>query len=202
MPQLQNLLENIADGLSQNGFAVVDGFLNREECEAIRRHHWLAGPIEELQRAGIGKENRQVIEDVRGDFIRWIDPEQTDPSITVYLNRLIELRHYLNENLFLSLKDQEVHIARYPAGAFYKRHLDQFRRDGHRRISVICYLNDGWQVEHGGQLRMYTDSGEEDILPIEGRLACFRSDLIEHEVLPATRERVSITGWLLDELRH
>ena len=202
MTQLQKHLENIADGLSQNGYAVVDSFLNQEECEAIRSHRWLAGPIAELQRAGIGKDNRQVNESVRGDFIRWIDPNDADPPLAVYLNRLIQLRQFLNENLFLSLKDQEIHVARYPAGAFYKRHLDQFRRDGHRRISVICYLNPEWMPDHGGQLRMYTDQGEQDVLPTEGRLACFRSDMIEHEVLPATRERASVTGWLLDELRH
>jgi len=202
MDELQNHFENIADGLSQNGFAVADRFLDPNECNEIRKHSWLTGPIEDLQRAGIGKMRRQVNEAVRGDFIRWIDAEHSDSAINVYLNRLELLRIFLNENLFLSLKDQEVHIARYPAGAFYKRHLDQFRGYGHRRISVICYLNKGWQPEHGGQLRIYTNEGESDFLPLEGRLACFRSDLIEHEVLPATRERASITGWLLDELRH
>jgi SM-20-related protein len=35
-------------------------------------------------------------------------------------------------------------------------------------------------------------------VPEAGRLVCFRSDLIEHEVLPATRERYSLTGWALD----
>jgi SM-20-related protein len=34
-----------------------------------------------------------------------------------------------------------------------------------------------------------------DILPLGGRLVLFLSDLIEHEVLPARRERYSITGW-------
>lgn len=202
MIQNQNHWENIADGLSRIGYAVVDSFLIREECNAIRSHRWLAGPIAELQRAGIGKDNRQVNEAVRGDFIRWIDPNDADAALAVYLNRLILLRQFLNENLFLSLKDQEIHIARYPPGAFYKRHLDQFQRDSHRKISVICYLNENWKPEHGGELRMYTDHGEQDVQPIEGRLVCFRSDLIEHEVLPSTRERASITGWLLDELRY
>jgi SM-20-related protein len=31
---------------------------------------------------------------------------------------------------------------------------------------------------------------------------CFRSDQIEHEVLPATRERLSLTGWMLDQLSN
>ncbi|MDQ2656958.1 MAG: 2OG-Fe(II) oxygenase, partial [Bacteroidota bacterium] len=38
-----------------------------------------------------------------------------------------------------------------------------------------------------------------DILPVLGRMVCFRSDQLEHEVLPATRPRLSLTGWLLDQ---
>ena len=117
-----------------------------------------------------------------------------------YLDRLDELRLYLNRSLFLSLKDIEAHIASYPAGAFYKRHLDQFIADDHRKLSVITYLNENWKDEEGGQLRMYLKQGSVDIFPMAGRLVCFRSDLIEHEVIPAFRERLSITGWMLDQL--
>jgi SM-20-related protein len=47
---------------------------------------------------------------------------------------------------------------------------------------------------------MYLPDGALDILPQAGKLVCFRSDQIEHEVLPATRPRMSITGWMLDQL--
>jgi SM-20-related protein len=100
----------------------------------------------------------------------------------------------------LSLKDVEVHMTVYPAGSFYKRHLDQFKQDDHRKLSVICYLNNDWKEEHGGQLRMYLNDRSIDVLPTAGRLVIFRSDQIEHEVLPATRPRLSITGWVLDQL--
>lgn len=100
--------------------------------------------------------------------------------------------------MFLSLKDFEIHMTVYPVGAFYKRHLDQFKKEGHRKISVICYLNEEWKEEHGGQLRMYVPEGSLDVLPVSGRLVCFRSDLLEHEVLSATRQRMSLTGWMLD----
>ena len=82
---------------------------------------------------------------------------------------------------------------------YYRRHLDQFKKDDHRKLSVICYLNEGWKEEHGGQLRIYRTDGPLDILPVAGRLVCFRSDQLEHEVLPATRERLSLTGWILDQ---
>jgi SM-20-related protein len=93
----------------------------------------------------------------------------------------------------------------YPVGSFYKRHLDQFKQDDHRKLSLICYLNEDWKEIHGGQLRMHLPSEVLDVLPTGGKLVCFRSDMIEHEVLPATRERYSLTGWILDqhlELKH
>jgi SM-20-related protein len=107
--------------------------------------------------------------------------------------------------LFLSLKDYEIHMTVYPTGSFYKRHLDQFRADDHRKLSAICYLNRNWTDDDGGQLRMYLPEGNKDFLPLAGRLVCFRSDQIEHEVLPAKKERLSLTGWILDQysdLRH
>ena len=139
-------------------------------------------------------------EAIRGDSIHWIDKNSAPPSLKLYLNKLDALRLSLNQSLFLSLKDVEVHLASYPVGSFYKRHLDQFKLDDHRKLSVIAYLNEDWSNSHGGQLRMYLPNGSEDILPLAGRLVCFRSDLIEHEVLPATRTRLSITGWMLDQL--
>ena len=106
---------------------------------------------------------------------------------------------HINRSLYLSLKDYEIHMTVYPVGSFYRRHLDQFKKDDHRKLSVICYLNEGWEEEHGGQLRIYRTNGPLDILPVAGRLVCFRSDQLEHEVLPATRERLSVTGWILDQ---
>jgi SM-20-related protein len=42
---------------------------------------------------------------------------------------------------------------------------------------------------------MYDDERVRDVLPVAGTLVCFLSDRFEHEVLPATRERLSLTGW-------
>jgi SM-20-related protein len=203
MTQIQNHFETIANGLAEKGFAVVDNFVNEEAVKNILQLGLFSQGS--LQQAGIGKENKQINEAIRGDHIQWIEKETVAPALQVYLERLDELRIFLNENLFLSLKDYEVHLAQYLTGAFYKRHLDQFKSDDHRKLSVILYLNHQWKAEEGGQLRMYLNDGSVDYFPLAGRLICFRSDLIEHEVLPSTRERLSITGWLLDQyadLRH
>ena len=205
MTQVQNHFENIADNLAERGFCVTNDFLSQQEVLAIRSLPIVSGNISELKKAGIGKETRQINEGIRGDYISWIDPGAAPEPIALYLERITALRQFLNEALFLGLKDFEVHIARYPAGAGYKRHLDQFHKDDHRRISVICYLNENWSESEGGQLRIYEKETITDVLPISGRLVCFRSEMLEHEVLPSTRERDSITGWMLDQigdLRH
>ncbi|HMV07697.1 MAG TPA: 2OG-Fe(II) oxygenase [Cyclobacteriaceae bacterium] len=199
------VFDAIADGLATNGYAVADQFLSQHEVDAILH----AGGFQtnaDFKKAGIGnKQSLQIQEAIRGDYIKWLDRNNSPEAIRVYLQRLEELIQYLNRSLFLSLKDFEVHMTVYPVGSFYKRHLDQFKKDDHRKLSVILYLNNQWEEQHGGQLRMYLPDQTKDVLPLAGRLVIFRSDEIEHEVLPATRERLSITGWVLDrlaELKH
>jgi len=191
----------IADGLAENGFAVVDKFLTLPEVDDILSLEEFKYSAIQFKKAGIGKDkSNQINEAVRGDYIQWLDRTTAPAPAKVYLTRLDNLIQFLNQNLFLSLKDYEVHLTTYPIGSFYKRHLDQFKADDHRKLSVICYLNHEWTMEQGGQLRMYLPEGPKDILPLAGRLVCFRSDTIEHEVLPASRERRSITGWMIDRL--
>ena len=64
-------------------------------------------------------------------------------------------------------------------------------------VSVVYYLNADWQPQDGGALRLYLDDGSHrDVLPHAGRMVLFLSDRFEHEVLPATRERMSIACWM------
>lgn len=195
------VFDKVADGLAEQGYAVIDQFLSQQEVDAILDLPEFQSATETFKKAGIGNSSSlQIQESIRGDYIQWLDKEQSPKAARVYLQRLDELIQYLNRTLFLSLKDFEVHMTMYPAGSFYKRHLDQFKQDDHRKLSVICYLNNDWKEEHGGQLRMYLPNQTLDVLPVAGRLVCFRSDQIEHEVLSATRPRYSITGWILDQL--
>jgi SM-20-related protein len=195
------VFDTIADELAENGYAIADQFLSQEEVNSILSLSNFKNGIDSFKKAGIGKnKDHQINEAIRGDYINWIDKNNADKPLLIYLNQLNELTQFLNRALFLSLKDFEVHMTIYPAGSYYKRHLDQFKKDDHRKLSVICYLNPDWKNEHGGQLRLHLPGGTKDILPVAGRLVCFRSDQIEHEVLPATRERMSLTGWMLDSL--
>ncbi|HEX6226773.1 MAG TPA: 2OG-Fe(II) oxygenase [Chryseolinea sp.] len=200
------IFEAIADGLAENGYAVADEFLTQGEVKDILNLKEFQTGSEYFRKAGIGKsKDHQINESIRGDYIHWIDKNSASGPVKTYLERLDDLIRFLNESLFLSLKDFEAHMTIYPEGSYYKRHLDQFNRDDHRKLSVICYLNENWTVGEGGQLRMFLAGQTLEILPAAGRLVCFRSDQIEHEVLPATRARLSLTGWILDQyasLKH
>lgn len=199
--ELTSQLNKLADQIAENGFAVIDDFLSNEEIDSVLALQGFKNGLLQFKKAGIGKnQDKQINEAIRGDYIQWIDPNNAEPPLLNYLGKLKQVIAFVNQSLFLSLKDCEVHQTIYPIGSFYKRHLDQFKKDDHRKLSVICYLNKDWKEADGGQLRMFIGHESKDILPVAGRLVCFRSDLLEHEVLPATRERLSLTGWLIDKI--
>jgi SM-20-related protein len=199
--ELTSQLNKLADQIAENGFAVIDDFLSNEEIDSVLALQGFKNGLLQFKKAGIGKnQDKQINEAIRGDYIQWIDPNNAEPPLLTYLGKLEQMIAFVNQSLFLSLKDCEVHQTIYPIGSFYKRHLDQFKKDDHRKLSVICYLNKDWKEADGGQLRMFIGHESKDVLPVAGRLVCFRSDLLEHEVLPATRERLSLTGWLIDKI--
>jgi SM-20-related protein len=109
------------------------------------------------------------------------------------------LRRAVNGALTLGLFDFEGHLAVYPPGSYYRKHLDQFQGVGLRTLTCVCYLNPGWDSADGGQLRLYTDPAHperyQEILPESGRLVLFLSADFLHEVLPARQPRLSLTGW-------
>lgn len=149
-----------------------------------------------LAPAGVGRgEAQQISEGIRGDRIQWLEPGQA-ACCDQYLALFDELRLAINRSLYLGLEDYESHFALYPSGAFYQKHLDRFRDDDRRAVSAVFYLNPDWQAEQGGALRLYlADGSTHDVLPEAGTLVVFLSADLPHEVLPATRERLSLTGW-------
>ncbi len=141
-----------------------------------------------------------MLPDIRSDRVLWLDDATADPTTVDFLTLMNGLREALNRALFLSLERFEAHLSMYPPGARYRPHLDHFRNSQHRVVSSVLYLNAGdWRATDGGQLRLYLGAeprGEHiDILPCGGTLVLFLSQRFWHEVLPAGRDRWSITGW-------
>jgi SM-20-related protein len=200
----------IVERLSNPGWAVVQDFLPAAEVDELAaecQRLWEEG---ELRHAGVGTgAERTVRPEIRSDRVLWLTEEVTTEPVRRYLGRIEALRRELNRHLYLGLFDFEAHFTVYPPGAFYRKHLDRFRTVPQRTVSAILYLNRDWTPQDGGQLRIYLDpettgdaegAGEGgatvDVVPRAGTLAIFLSERFWHEVLPAERERMSVTGWL------
>ncbi|HZV60807.1 MAG TPA: 2OG-Fe(II) oxygenase [Methylophilaceae bacterium] len=191
--------ENLLDGIANQGYAIIDQFLPPDIIKILADEAKSLHDHGQTRRALTGKKSGEKPDNMRGDFIHWIDEANASTSQQQYLQCMEELRNGLNQNLYLGLFDLEAHFAVYPPGASYRRHLDQFNGDSKRQVSCILYLNDNWQADEGGQLRLYLEESASpqhmDIQPEGGRLVTFLSGRFWHEVLPATRERISLTGW-------
>ena len=190
-------MDDIIAQLARQSWAIKPDFLPHSLVNQLASEAESCYQSGGLSPAGTGQgAEREIRQEIRGDGIYWLDAQNATPAQTDYLERMETLRLAVNRELQLGLFDLEAHFARYPAGAFYKKHLDVFRADERRTLSVICYLNENWQTGDGGQLRLYLENEQTlDVLPEGGTLACFISAGLYHEVLPAPRPRLSVTGW-------
>ena len=187
----------IADLLKQQ-YSVVDGFFSNEEVEDLRSSLVQKYEEAEFKKAAIGNQfNALIVNAIRGDFISWIDESDANRKELPFFTSVENFTNYLNSTCFLGICEREFHYALYPEGTYYKRHLDTFQNDNSRKLSIVCYLNDeDWLPEFGGELVIYKPEGEVSIYPLKGRMVIFESQVLEHEVKPVKRERLSITGWL------
>jgi SM-20-related protein len=175
--------------------------LDREDSSRLTRECRLASENGGFRPAGVGRgADLKIREEIRRDQVMWLDSGAASIEQRLYLDKLELLRLALNQRFFLGLFDFEGHFAIYPEGAFYKPHLDRPAGTGDRMVTAILYLNQDWQPGDGGELKLWTQPGEktgtfELIEPRGGTLVCFFAGDFWHEVLPAIKPRMSITGW-------
>jgi SM-20-related protein len=160
----------------------------REEALALARGG-------RLKPAGTGRGDGRRATGLRGDATAWIDPQDCGAATAAWWAAMQALRVALNRRLLLGMESLEAHFACYPPGAGYARHRDRFADDDARVLSLACYLNPDWPDAAGGALRLHLPGGARDIAPRAGSVVLFLSEDLEHEVLPATRDRWSIAGW-------
>lgn len=151
----------------------------------------------QFKSAGIGREQDHALNTfVRTDQICWIDG--SSDAGREWLAWSAALQTYLNRRLFLGLFSFESHFAHYGPGDFYKKHVDAFKGEANRVLTVVVYLNPDWVLEDGGELVLYLDDSADNsikVLPGLGTIVTFLSEEFPHEVLPAARDRYSIAGW-------
>lgn len=190
--------ELLVDELYTKGFHIIDNFLDRHHYQALIQLAVATYEQGLFKSAKIGaKHNHQQNNTIRNDEICWLDEEHSNPAIAAYFQHTTEIANILNQQLFLGLIEFETHFASYQAGAFYKKHVDQFTNTKTRKISCVYYLNQDWQPSYGGELLIYNkgDSLIESVVPDGNRFICFTSDL-PHEVCLTQQTRYSISGWM------
>ena len=193
-------IDRICAAIANEGCAVEADFLPQANVATLADEARERNAAGEFHAAGVGRGAAHVQRnDVRGDRILWLDRSLASSAQQPFWQAQEALRLALNETLLLGLFSFEGHYALYPPGAYYRRHRDRFRdaagSSDIRVISCALYLNENWAPTDGGALRIYDGERVRDVLPVAGTLVCFLSDRFEHEVLPATRERLSLTGW-------
>ena len=196
----EDWLDELASGLSEHGWMSVDArsWLGTNLLAALKQEVQILDRTDAMKKAGIGRGNDLVRDrSVRRDKIAWLQGVSA-PQAALF--EFFEgIRQGLNQRLFLGLKRFETHYATYHCGDFYKKHLDSFKGRASRVVSLVLYLNEGWQAADGGALQVFNRDNDHEVcgtvLPEMGRMALFMSEEIPHEVLPANRTRYSLACW-------
>jgi SM-20-related protein len=195
-PSDDELFERCAVALEARGLAVLPAALPEALLRALTDDLAARGDTA-FEPAGIGRQRDAGRNSfVRRNRIAWID--DGDPASGPWIAWAGRLREYLNRRLFLGLFSFESHFTRYDPGDFYARHLDAFRGESNRVLSLVTYLNSGWLPAQGGELLIHDPRGEAPPLrvsPTRGTLVLFLSEVFPHEVLPTARTRYGVAGW-------
>jgi SM-20-related protein len=192
-PQFEALVETyLANTVGQ-----TNQFLTDVLSHQMKDHLELLFASDQMRNAGTGNE-KTILKDklVRSDQIHWLDRAHPAPHEVAFFATMDAFVLFLNQTCYTGITGYEFHYARYAEGAFYTRHLDQFRNESSRKFSMIMYLNEGWLPAHGGELCIHHHDHTQHIAPEFGKAVFFKSNELEHEVLLAHKTRMSITGWL------
>lgn len=189
--------EQLVSSYIDNNVGIAENILSDDLCIRLRQNIIDLDEDDRMHAAGIGN-NARLLRDplTRKDEIFWLDRKLNNSSEMEFFQIMDDFVAYLNETCYTGISNYEFHYARYDAGAFYKRHIDQFRDDQRRAFSVIFYLNEHWQEGDGGELCVYHPDRTEQISPVNGKCVFFSSSQLEHEVLLSHKSRLSLTGWL------
>jgi SM-20-related protein len=205
MSEQEQKFELLIEGILENGYAVCDNFLEQSDVENLLKTFSERYEQGKFKEASIGKSDQvKKNSEIRGDEILWLEGDSEELSERVLLDKNQAFVNYLNQTCYLGIVDSEIHFAKYAVGKFYRRHRDTFQAKKGRVLSVIYYLNIDWIPENGGNLIIYTHKNNLEtaitIAPLSGRMVCFESEKLDHEVTEAFSDRFSVTGWLLNSV--
>jgi len=185
----------IVDDLAKQGYSVQQDFLSTNEVKNLLIDFNRSLDDGLFSAASVGNKLKATLDPgIRSDKIFWLDTKACSGAQAVLFKKLEALRLECNQSLYLGLLDVEGHYAFYAEKALYQKHLDAFRDDDSRVLSVILYLNENWQKGDGGELLLHTAEPQK-VEPRAGTLVVFLSNKIEHEVLESHKPRKSFAAW-------
>ena len=189
-------LDQIVDDLAAKQYCVLPAGMPAEVLTELAQKLEVPS-IENFKQAQIGRGNEeQHNRFVRRNSVYWLDED--DPEIDAWTSWVQGIKQALNRGLFLGLDSFESHLAQYQPGDFYRRHTDAFRGERNRVVSLVSYLNQGWQPDQGGELVLYPDNSDPiQVTPEAGTIVLFMSEEIPHEATvsacPSSSRLPSIT---------
>jgi len=194
---LEDSFETMITSYMENGVGVSLNFISAELCEKLAESILNLKTAELLHQAGVGNEAKlHTNASIRRDKIFWLDKKNNNEYENAFFEKIDAFVLYLNETCYAGITGYEFHYSLYENGAFYKRHLDQFKDNSSRQFSMISYLNPNWKKEDGGELQVFNENSQQKIEPKQGTTVFFKSSELEHEVLETHARRMSVTGWL------
>lgn len=194
--------ETLIASYLEDNIGIVTEFISDDLAQHLRQNLVKLEDQKLLLAAATGNETKFVRnKKVRSDVIYWLDKSHNNVYETAFLIHIEAFIQYLNESCYAGITGYEFHYSLYEIGSFYQKHVDQFQDNSSRAFSMICYLNENWKVEDGGELRIHQLNSNQHISPTQGKTVFFKSDELEHEVLITNKRRMSVTGWLKREER-
>lgn len=188
------LFERLALDLEQHGFSVQPDALPANVTASLTTQVDELTP-RQFRPAVIGRGERASRNRfVRRNRIHWLEEDQV--ALGAWHEWTASLQAYLNRRLFLGLFSFESHLTLYQRGDFYKRHVDAFKGERNRVVSLVAYLNEGWLPDQGGELVLYPEGQAPiQVTPSFGTVVIFLSEDVPHEVRVVERTRYGVAGW-------
>ncbi|CAK9085616.1 unnamed protein product [Durusdinium trenchii] len=216
-----------ATALKEENFAVLDGFLPEEVCQALAegakrsRPSMVRGATGAAARVSPGQDLAKVLnQPSRGDVVKFADEGQM-PGCQDFLDALDALVDALktSDSVEVSVRHRlscvdwanSAMFAIYPGGASrYIKHVDNTLGTDGRRLTAVLYLNRDWCEQDGGCLRIFEPTMQScqvkrDIEPLWNRLAShlarvvfWSTQEVPHEVLSSYKDRLAVSVWFID----
>ena len=215
-PAFLSCIDHIEEGLAGDGYAVLNHAFGAQLSDDCRAEIETMHQNNLLRKATIQSGIQSTASTSRSDLHTFLSSDSDATEAEKYPN-LHALRAWLQElrvQLASCIERLEgvradrasFMCAKYPAHtAGYLRHRDAKPEIGGRKLTCLCYFNNDWAAEHGGQLRIWPQGSDDsisfvDIDPIGGRMVVFRSSLW-HQVFPTEdRDRYALTAWLTNHI--